>query len=521
MADNFRDQINTARRAGYTDAEIIGHLKAKDPKVAMALDEGYTPEEILSHIAPVPTTGENIARSFGIAAKGAAPTLVGAGAGALLGTAGGPAAPITVPAGALIGSVAVPVSDAAIQAYNALTGSNVTPTSQAIKNMLGGPKPETTAERVLDVASGAITPAGVESLAGGAVKAVPGLVGRTGTELSRAPLNQLIVSPTSAGISQLVTEKSGNPALGLATGIAAGTAGSVRRAKRGEVPSAEELDTRAKANYDVLDNSGFQLNNENFKSHFDTLPAKLRADAGYVESAYPKVKAVIAELTSDKPKDVAELSALRKIIGGLKGSADAQERKIGAQLMESFDDYVLNAPTSNIAAGDKTAMEAWKAAKSDYARMMKGEIFTDIIDKAELSQGDKGKYIASQISALAKNDKKMRLFTPDEQEEIRKAARGGPLQSLLNTAAKFTPMTPAAAIFTAVNPWGAYTAAGGLAAKTLATSRQEQQAANLAQTMRAGLGKRPPITENALRNIPTMTYRETVNALNMLQNQQQ
>jgi hypothetical protein len=183
--------------------------------------------------------------------------------------------------------------------------------------------------------------------------------------------------------------------------------------------------------------------------------------------------------------------------------------------MDTFDEYVLNAPTNAIIGGDKKAIEAWKTAREDYSRVKKGEIFTDILDKAELSQGDKGKAIASQISALAKNDKKMRLFSPAEQEEIKKVARGGPVQSLLNTAAKFTPMTPAAAIFTAVNPWGAYTAAGGMAAKSLATTRQEQQANNLAQTMRAGLGGRPPIIEGAMRNLPITTYREATNALNL------
>ena len=46
MAENFRDQINTARRAGYSDDELIGYLKDKDPRVTQALDSGYKPGEI-------------------------------------------------------------------------------------------------------------------------------------------------------------------------------------------------------------------------------------------------------------------------------------------------------------------------------------------------------------------------------------------------------------------------------------------------------------------------------------------
>jgi hypothetical protein len=532
MADKYRDQINTARRAGYSDAEIIEHIKDKDPKISTALNEGYSPDEILAHIAPPPTSMESIARGAGITLRSAAPSVLGATAGAALGALGGPAAPITVPAGALIGSAAVPISDAVISAYNALAGKNVRPTSEVIKNYLGGPRPETTSERILDVASGALTPAGVESTAAGLIRpvtsmigqqlnapVVQGMLGRTGQVMSQAPLSQVITAPTSAAVTQGVTEKSDNPLLGAAAGLATGTLTNLRPNVRQQAASADQLALRAKANYDTLDASGFQLDPNAFKSHFGTIAPKLRASQGYVENAYPKVKAVIDELVSDTPKDVAEITALRKVIGGVKGSADAQERLIGAQLMDEFDDYVLNAPASAIVGGDKKAVEAWKNARQDYSRMKKGEIFTDIIEKAELSQGDKGKAIASQISSLAKNDKKMRLFSKEEQAQIKEAAKGGKIQSLLNTVAKFTPMTPAAAIFTAVSPWGAYTAAAGLGSKAAATGMQERQANRLANQMRSGAGAKLPIAEGFGRNLPMAIYRQGVNTLATQQQQ--
>lgn len=549
MADNYRDKINTARRAGYSDEEIFAHIKDKDPKVATALDQGYTADEILSHIAPMPTMGEKLTRATGIALGGAAPYAIGAGAGALLGTLGGPAAPITVPAGALIGSVGVPVSDAAIQAYNALAGKNVPMLSQSIKNMLGTPKPETTGERMLDIAAGAITPAGVEPAAANLLKGVPVTLGggkiqlpfknapitinglkiqpaainqlnsaptlnRAGQVMSQAPLSQLITAPTTGALAQGVTETSGNPLLGLATGVAAGTAGNIRAPKRLTAPSAEVLGERAKANYDVLDQSNFQLNDAPLNAKFQDIDTRLTNKFAYDPAQEPSVAKAIERIKAGNPKNASELQIIRTFINKARASEKATERMIAGELLDEFDDYVLSAP----AGGDPKALSAWKTAREDYSRVKKSEIFTDIVEKAELSQGDKGKAIASQISALAKNDKKMRLFSPAEQEEIKKVAKGGPIQSLLNTAAKFTPMTPAAAIFTAVNPWGAYTAAGGMAAKSLATSRQERQANNLAQTMRAGLGGRPPIIEGAMRNLPITTYREATNALNLNNN---
>jgi hypothetical protein len=483
------------------------------------------------------SVADNLTRKARIALGGAAPSAVGAGAGALLGTLGGPAAPLTVPAGALIGSMAVPAIDLGIMGYNYLANKNIPTASQSVKNMLGTPTPATTGERMLDIASSAISPAGIEPAAANLVKSAPGLLGRAGKEFSRAPITQLAVAPTSAAVSQGVAETTDNPLLGAAAGLTTAVAGNTRMPKDAfipaynavtgknvplkiKIPTAGELTARAQANYDVLDNSGFQLDAPSFNAHFSTIPDKLRKDIGYVVRPGSEVDAAIKELTAGNIKDVAEITTLRKVIGGLKASDKPRERQVAMELMDEFDDYVLHAPPSAIVGGNKSAIKAWETAREDYAKMKKSEIFTSILDKSDFTQGDKGKYIASKVSKIAQNEKQMRVFTPAEQEQIKKVAAGGPVQALLNTVAKFTPMTPAAAIFTAVNPWGAYTAAGGMAAKTLATSRQEQKVNNLAKIMRLGTGSRPPMFQGATGNLP-LTYREATNAINMLNNQNQ
>jgi hypothetical protein len=516
MADDFRSQINSARRAGYSDAEIIDHLKQTDTEISDALKEGYAPEEILTHIAPPLNLAESGIRGAAITLRAAAPSVLGAAAGATLGAFGGPAAPITVPAGALIGSLGVPISDAVISAYNALANKNVKPTSEVIKNWLGGPKPETTKERILDVASGAMTPAGVESSAAGLVKTLPGLLGRTGVELARAPINQLVTAPASAAVTQGVTEKSDNPLLGAAAGLVTGSVASLRPRVRQTAPSVDELAVRAKANYDILDQSNFQLHDAPFDANFQNIETKLTNNFAYDPALEPSVKNAIDRLKAGNPKNAVELQTIRTFINKARQSTNASERKIASELLDTFDDYVLTAPVG----GDAKALAAWKDARADYSKMKKGEIFSDIIEKAELSQGDKGKSIASQLSSLAKNDKKMRLFTPIEQDQIKLAAKGGPIQSLLNTAAKFTPMTPAAAIFTAVNPWGAYTAAGGMASKAAATSMQERGVNRLSAQMRSGTGGPLPILEGATRNVPLSIYRQSTNALSTQQQNQ-
>lgn len=521
MADQFRDQINTARRAGYSDDDLIGFLKDKDPRVTQALTAGYQPNEILQHLAPNLSAGEEFMRKAGVAVRGAtealAPVAAGAGAGMLMG------GPVGAGVGALAGGLAVPLTDAATMAYNKLFGGTARTPSSTVSEMLPGPRAETPVERVLQSSAGALAGTGGAVSAGRSIanlgRTSPGLPSSVapgtlaiGQEASRLPMAQMITAPLVTAAGQTVTEATGNPLAGLATGLATGAAAGMRPVKRGAVPTAEDLLAQSKANYDILDNSGFQLDSKLFKQHMSTLPAKLRSEIGYVESVNPKVAGAFKEILSDAPKDVAEITALRKIIGSAAGSADKSERMAAMKLLDEFDTYVLNAPPSALISGDVKAMQAWKDARADYAKVKKSELIEDIATRAEVSQSGKETSIAQGLSALAKNTKKMRFFTPDEQEAIREAAKGGTLQNLTKIISKFSPMTPAAAIFTAVNPYGAYTAAAGMAAKELATAQRMQQINALSSRMR--LGQAPSVLEGATANVPTFLSRSIVNQLN-------
>jgi hypothetical protein len=519
MADQFRDQINTARRAGYSDDELVGFLKDKDPRVTQALDAGYRPDEILQHLAPNLSTGEEFVRKAGVAIRGAsealAPVATGAGVGFMMG------GPVGAAVGGLAGGLAVPTADVLVQGYNKLAGGNVRLPSQVISSMIPGPRAETPTERVIQASTGALTGTGGSVAAGRALAATPNVtqgLSAIGQEAARRPIGQMVVAPLATAAGQTVTELTDNPLAGLAAGVATSAAAGVRPVKRGAVPTAEELLAKSKVNYEILDKSGLQFDTQKFQQHMAALPAKLRSEIGYVKSVNPKVAGAFDELLSDAPKDVAEITALRKIIGSAAGSADRSERMAAKELLDEFDNYILNAPPNAIVSGDKAALNAWKTARADYAKVKKSELIEDIATRAEVSQSGKEASIAQGLSALAKNDKKMRFFTPDEQAAIREAAKGGTLQNLTKIVGKFSPMTPAAAIFTAVNPYGAYTAAAGMAAKELATAQRMKQINALSSRMR--LGQAPAVLEGPLANAPVFYTRGAQNMLGPTQQNQ-
>jgi hypothetical protein len=528
MAEQFRDQINTARRAGYSDDELIGYLKEKDPRIAQALGEGYKPAEILEYLAPKLSTGEEVVRKGKVALRGVsealAPVTAGATAGLMMG------GPVGAGVGALAGGLAVPATDVMVQGYNKLTGSNVRLPSQVISSMIPGPRAETPTERVLQASTGALTGTGGSVTAGrglaemakipaqaGQAPTVAPSIAAIGQEAARRPVGQMVTAPIATAMGQTTTELTDSPLAGLAASLATGTTLGVRPTKRTAVPTADELTARAKENYSILDKSNFELDNNQFSKEMGNMAATLRS-VGYDPRTMPKVQVALENLAMNNPKTVKELGTLRTIIGNAANSSDASERLAGVKLLDKFDDYVLNAPPSATVVADKKAMQAWKDARADYAKMKKSEVITDILDNADKSQGSKEAAIASQLSALAKNKKKMRIFTEDEQAAITEAAKGGNLQVMLRTVGKLAPMTPAAAIFTAVNPFGAYTAATGFAAKTFAEQRRMQQANRLAEQMR--LGEAPKVLEGPLANEPVFFSRSVQNMLGPVQQNQ-
>ena len=519
MADDFRNQINTARRQGYSDDEIVNYLKDKDPRVTQALEAGYKPLEIVDYLAPKPTMGEEAVRKTGVAARGMSEALVGPTAGATAGFMLG--GPVGAGVGALAGGLAVPAADLLATGYNKLMGGNVRLPSQVISEMIPGPRAESPAERVIQASGGALTGTSGSVAAGRGLAQMPGMssgLQAIGREASRVPMAQIVTAPAATAVGQTVTEATDNPLLGLAAGVGTSMAAGLRPVKREKGLSAEDLLAQSKANYDILDKSSLQFNKNEFNQRMGLLPVHLEATEGYVSGVYPKVDAALARLQADRPKNVAEVTALRKIIGNAAGSADASERRMGRILLDDYDNYILNAPPSAVVTADKPAIEAWKAARADYAKVKKSELIEDIVSRAEVSQGGKEASIAQGLSALAKNEKKMRFFTADEQEAIREAAKGGAMQTILRTISKFTPMTPAAAIFTAVNPFGAYTAAAGIAGKELATARRLQQVNRLTEQMR--LGKKPEVLEGALINEPVFFTRGMQNMLGPVQQNQ-
>ena len=464
-----------------------------------------------------PTLRESFERGAGLAYRSMAPSL----AGAQLGSYGGPL-------GAVVGSMAVPAADAVNSLLNLIaspfTDKRLMPASQGIQNLMtragvpAAPETQTPTERVVG--------GGLEAMTGVA-RTIPALIKASTTaaspvsrgvaeQLAIAPKTQAIVTPTAVMSGQTVTEATGNPLYGAATTLATGAAGSVKRPQKEQALSTQALDRIATDRYDQLQRSGVQLKTDEFVNAMDDIAKGLR-DEGYTPKAFPKVAGAIEELTSTaQPKDWTELQALRKMIRSGQKSIEPEERRMASILLDDYDNYLMTVPKDSIASGDmKNAGQLWSEARNAYSRMKKSEVFEDMLneaklDKSKFTQSGEENSLAKQLRQLAKNDKKMRLFTKTEQTAIEQAAKGGNVQNMLKFFGRFAPTGPVSGLFTGgatvmAPVVGIPMALGAAGSRVAATNMRRGSVEDLANTMR--YGQTPQIIGGPFRAVTPTTAR--------------
>ncbi len=460
---------------------------------------------------------EALKRGLGLATRAMAPTM----AGAQIGSLGGPI-------GAVVGSMALPAADALNSLINMIaspfTDKRLMPASQAVQNLMtkagvpAAPETQTPTEKVVS--------SGLESLTSVArtipefirrgTELTPTVAGAVSRQMAVAPGTQAVVSPTATMAGQTVTEATGSPLAGAATTLATGAAGSIKRPQKEQALTTQALDRIASDRYAMLEQSGIELKNDEFANSMTNIAKGLRKE-GYTPTGYPKITGAIEELTSTaQPKDWTELQALRKMIKAGQKSVDPEERRLASILLDDYDNYLLNVPKSDIAAGDvKAAGKTWEEARDAYSRMKKAEVFEDMLDEAKLdrskfTQSGEENSLAKQLRQLAKNDKKMRLFTKEEQAAITKAAEGGTLQNLLKFFGRFAPTGPVSGLFTGgatvmAPAVGIPLAAGAAGSRVAATNMRRNTVEDLANIMR--MGQTPEITGGVMRAVPATSIR--------------
>jgi len=258
-------------------------------------------------------------------------------------------------------------------------------------------------------------------------------------------------------------------------------------------PTAENLAADATKLYAATKASGTAFKPDVFGAEMGKIGADLR-ELGYHPKLHPDIKVALQELTNTKkPKDMLELQSLREFIANGQGSKNPKEKMLATVLKDKFDDFVVNAPIEAISSGSAEGAKTWQQARDTYSRLRKSEVFTNMAERAEIDKAGMGieKSLTNQLRALAKDPKKMRLFTPDEQAAIVQAAKGGTVQNILSQFGRFAPTSAVSSIpsilaTAASAPLGLAATAGAIGSRMASTKMKQNELNKLAAVMRAG-----------------------------------
>ena len=493
----------------------VGQVEFPD---SMSQDEINTAAKKLYDEANAPQKGE-AQRIAEIATRGALPPATMAATGAALGSLAGP---VGTAAGAITGGLAIPVSDFLVNLYNLAAREDVKLPSAAISDLLdrlGLAKPESRGERMIEAGAGALTGAGaqVPALSRLAATATQPVVRGVAQQAAQAPTAQIATAAPAAATAQYVGEATGSPLAAMLAGTAVGATPGVRPGRVEAGATRPDLAAQAASSYRLADRAGLVVKDTYVQDIANSLK-KEAFDSGFDPGLHPKVASVINRLESEgkTPKTLKELENLRRIVRSPEGDfTNPDQQRISAMLVDKFDTMVENIGKPNIIAGDeKLATSALKEARQVYGQNKRLGIIEDLVNKAEISSGQFSQSgmdnaLRVQFAALAKNNKRMASFTPQERAQIESIAKGGgTVEQMMRFVGKFSVRGPVTGLVTggaaALEPTlGIPFALGAEASRRGAEALRQQSVQKLMEQI--SLGRTPE--SRAFELLPATTVR--------------
>jgi hypothetical protein len=362
LAQQSNFDVTGAKKAGYSDADIVKHLSTSETETAPAAATGSKPV-MRAPSAAVPErmpAGSDVEQYLGVANRALLPYAATAAGGF---AAGGPA-------GAVLAPTALGISNLATAGYNAATGSNVPSASETMQNFAAkygiGRKPETPTQKVFSSA--------LEAGAGGPIQAGAAnvLAQTVQNPTARGVFNVLAQQPgiqaaSGAGAAALptaareifdVTDPIATTGLSLTGSVlgakggaglvnkAENTAAAVGRAIEGTNITPEALKARAVASFRAADESGARYSPKATAEFVDTLKTDLKSkNYSPAGNNMGDINTIISRLedATANPATISELHGIRSDLSRIRGTAiTANERRLASIITDKLDSFITN-----------------------------------------------------------------------------------------------------------------------------------------------------------------------------------
>jgi hypothetical protein len=473
--------VEGARRAGYTDAEIADFLAGEEAfDTAAAREAGYTDAEIIGYISAAPTAPaaakpvkepkstfmDDATQFLGVIDRAVLPYATAAGAGALAG--GIPTGGLGALPGAGAGVLALGAGDLGTTLYNIgaplFGGEPMQLPSETIRqgyeNVGVGRRPQTPAQEVLfsaaEGAAGGLSGAGAFNQL--ARKAGPGVTRNVMQELGRAPGVQTAAGAGAAAAPTIGREYAGieNPLAQFGLSVAGGMAGGRLATPRATPVTREQLVSEATNDYRRAEEAGVQFDAAAIADLSQNIRRSLSdPKVQFDEVLHPRVNRVLQRIETviadaeknNTPISFSQLELLRRVARTAGSSLDKDERRLTSNIIRQLDEFVGAPPANAVIAGDAAdAARYIENARTSWRRMSQMDAIDGMVEKATNSaEGLSANSLRSVARTVANNPNKMRSFDPDIQKQIKGLVRGSGGLSTLQTVGMLGPKIPKSA----------------------------------------------------------------------------
>lgn len=260
-----------------------------------------------------------------------------------------------------------------------------------------------------------------------------------------------------------------------------------------EAPTTAELGAAAAEAYKRADESGIAMKAESFQKMKDGLLMELK-DEGIDPTLHPKATAAMKRLAEKEgPITLQEAETLRRVASDAMDTLEKADARQAGKIVDAIDDYIDNLSDADLVSGNVKDAAALSEARSLYSRKRKAEEIERLMARAELSPSGYENGLRIEFRSLAKNDRKFRRYTKEEQAAIRRVAEGGKTENALRLIGKLAPTgivsggLSSGAGLVALGPVGAVgVPAVGMAGRMGAKALTKRNAERAAMIMRRG-----------------------------------
>lgn len=285
-------------------------------------------------------------------------------------------------------------------------------------------------------------------------------------------------------------------------------AGLERVSGRDKPPSIDELKAAKDAAYAKAKEAGVVVTRNALNRLKTDLVNDLKEE-GFSRGLHPKTAAALQEILATKGQlSLSQIETLRRYGNAAKGAIERDDARLGARIVDKIDDFEQTLAEQDVVAGSADAGTAFKEARALNTRYSKASQIEDLFERAKIKAG--ANYTQSglenalrqEFKSLALDKKKIRRFTPEEQEAIKRVAMGAPLENAVRQLGKLAPQGALGGWFgigatLAAGPAGAAIPIAGGIGRYAATRMTIRNAEQASEVMRRGPQK-PKAKKEAL-----------------------